>query len=202
MLTSFLEGFLLGLGAAVPLGPINILIMNTALKEYKKAVMIGAGAMSADIAYLLMIFLGIATIFSHPFILNLLGGFGSLFLLYIAYRIFHSRDQHIVSTKEAYSDKNGFMGIYLQGFTLTFINPYTVAFWISVAGYSSQKNLNPMITIIGMLCAILLWITLMPYLVHLSKHKISQKVSYYLNLFSSLLLFAFGLSLLIHTFII
>ena len=40
MVTSFLEGFLLGMGAAIPLGPINILLMNTALRDYKSAVTI------------------------------------------------------------------------------------------------------------------------------------------------------------------
>ncbi|CAA6802363.1 MAG: Lysine exporter protein (LYSE/YGGA), partial [uncultured Sulfurovum sp.] len=61
MLNSLIEGFLLGLGAAVPLGPINILIMNHALKNYKSAVAIGFGAMSADMVYLFIILLGLAT---------------------------------------------------------------------------------------------------------------------------------------------
>ena len=36
ILSVFIEGFILGLGAALPLGPINLLIMNEALKNYKK----------------------------------------------------------------------------------------------------------------------------------------------------------------------
>ena len=36
-LSVFIEGFTLGLGAALPLGPINLLIMNEALKEAQKA---------------------------------------------------------------------------------------------------------------------------------------------------------------------
>ena len=40
MILSFLEGLVLGFGAAVPLGPINILIMNEAIKRYKNGVAI------------------------------------------------------------------------------------------------------------------------------------------------------------------
>lgn len=45
MIASLLSGISLGFGAAVPLGPINILIMTNALRSYKSAVAIGLGAM-------------------------------------------------------------------------------------------------------------------------------------------------------------
>lgn len=197
MSISFIEGFLLGMGAAIPLGPINILIMNNALKNYKRAVTIGFGAMSADILYLTMILLGIATVFNQPYILNTLGILGSAFLLYLAYIIFKGRNKTLHSDDQSTNSKS-LVTMYLQGFILTFINPYTVAFWLSIAGYTAHTNLEPIITMIGMLSAIFLWITLMPYFVHRSKHKISQKMSYYFNLFSSLLLLGFGLSLIVN----
>lgn len=200
MITSYIEGFLLGMGAAIPLGPINILIMNTALRDYKSAVSIGFGALSADTVYLAMILFGIATFFNQPLVLTILGVLGSAFLLYMAYIIFKHRN-HKLETKKSSTDSKSLTRFYIQGFTLTFVNPYTVAFWLSIAGYTTHKELDPLITIIGMLCALLLWITLMPYLVHRSKHKISQKVSYYLSIFSSLLLFGFGLSLTINLFL-
>ena len=194
MLTSLLEGFLLGMGAAVPLGPINILIMNNALKNYKSAVLIGFGAMSADLLYLILILLGITTVFDKPFVLNTLGVLGSIFLLYLAYLIFKGRNKPLQANKEISHSKN-LITFYLQGFALTFINPYTVAFWLSIAGYTTHKHLEPFMTIFGMMCAIFLWVTFMPYFVHKSKHRISKKTAYYFNLFSSILLFGFGLSL-------
>ena len=91
MFISFIEGFLLGMGAAIPLGAINILIMNRALKDYKSAVTIGFGALSSDIIYLTFILLGIATFLNDPFILSILGVLGSAFLLYMSYLIFKDR---------------------------------------------------------------------------------------------------------------
>jgi L-lysine exporter family protein LysE/ArgO len=199
MIISFLEGFLLGMGASIPLGPINILIMNNALREYKSAVAIGFGAMSADLLYLSLLLLGIATFFDQPYILNILGVLGSTFLLYMAYLIFKSRNNTLNANKETTTSKSR-IASYLQGFALTFVNPYTVAFWLSIASYTAHKNLEPVITIVGMLCALLLWITLMPYFVHRSKHRISQKMTYYFNIFSSIVLLGFGLSLLMNMF--
>jgi len=197
MLVSFIEGVLLGVGAAVPLGPINILIMNTALRNYASAVAIGFGALSADVLYLSLILLGVASILDHPVILRTLGLLGSLFLFYLTYLVFQGRHKTLDTSVQVHNSKT-FLKYYIQGFILTFINPYTVAFWLSIAAYTANKELDTTFTIVGLLCAILLWITVMPYAVHLSKHKISQKVSYALSLFSSLLLFFFAFSLLIN----
>jgi L-lysine exporter family protein LysE/ArgO len=168
--------------------------MNRALSEYKSAVLIGLGAMNADILYLSLILLGLTALFNQPLIWDLLGMLGSVFLLYLAYLIFKSRNTTLNENKEKQISKTS-ITFYLQGFLLTFINPYTVAFWLSIAGYTTHKNLSPFITILGTICAIFLWITLMPYFVHRSKHRITQRTAYYFNLFSSVLLLGFGLSL-------
>ena len=197
MLNSFAEGFLLGLGAALPLGPINILIMNHALKSYGSAVAIGFGAMSADIIYLLLILLGMATVLESASFSVGLGLLGSLFLAYMAYAIFGGRHNRLDKVERVVSNKSLFK-YYFQGLVLTGLNPYTIAFWLSIAGYVINQELNPIFTVLGMFCAILLWITLMPYLVHRSKHKISAKVSYYMSMGSALLLGFFALSLLVN----
>jgi len=195
MLESILEGFLLGLGAAVPIGAINILIMNYALQNYKSAVAIGMGAMSSDIVYLLAIMFGVATFLDNEIWRTLLGVLGSLFLGYMAYSIFKERKKQL-NTSSLVVSKKSLIKFYLQGFILTFINPYTIAFWLSIAGYISNQNLDAKFVIVGMLSAITLWITLMPLLVHRSKHRISPKVSFYINSASASILSFFALSLL------
>jgi L-lysine exporter family protein LysE/ArgO len=199
LILSFFEGFLLGLGAAVPLGPINILIMNEAIKEYKNGVVIGLGAMSSDVMYLLLIIFGLIAYFNQPYILKPLAFFGGIFLIYLAYSIFKSRDAKISIQKE-YIKKSSYKRLYLKGFALTAVNPYTIGFWLSVSGYIASKDLNPFIAILGMLSAILLWITIMPYLVHRSKHKISAKVSHWISIASAVILFGFGFVMLINLF--
>ncbi|WP_324172084.1 LysE family translocator [Sulfurimonas sp.] len=195
MILSFAEGFLLGLGAAVPLGPINILIMNEAIKKYKNGVMIGLGAMSADMTYLFLIIFGLITYFNQPEILKYLSIFGGLFLIYLAFNIYKNKDNIVNKTSEKIVDKSS-IKLYLKGFALTFINPYTIGFWLSVSGHAANKELSIYATLFGMISALLLWITIMPYFVHRSKHKISQRVSYWISLVSSIILFGFGLFML------
>ncbi|WP_345991724.1 LysE family translocator [Sulfurimonas sp. HSL-1716] len=197
MIVSFSEGFLLGLGAAIPLGPINILIMNNALKSYKAGVALGFGAMSADILYLSLILAGFLKLFNNPTLLNIIGILGSSFLLYLAYDIYKNRAKKIKLHTQPVPIKN-LSKIYMQGLLLTLLNPYTVVFWFSIAGYAATKNLNTGFTILGMISAITLWTTLMPYLVHRTKHKISQSVSTYLSIFSALILCGFAFSLFVH----
>ena len=197
---SFVEGFLLGLGAAVPIGAINILIMNMALKNYTSAVFIGFGAMSADFVYLLLILFGLVTFLESETLRITLGLVGSVFLLYMAYMIYKNRHNSVDTTQESVS-KKGLLKSYIKGFSLTFINPYTIAFWLSVAGFIANKNLEPSFTLFGMFSAILLWITLMPYFVYRSKHKISNKISYIISISSSILLSGFAFSLVYNLFV-
>jgi len=193
LILSFFEGFLLGLGAAVPLGPINILIINEAIKEYKGAVMIGLGAMSSDVIYLFLIMFGLVAFFKQAFILNALSFFGAIFLIYLAYTIFKSREAK-QKTSSTYK-KSSYSKLYVKGLTLTFINPYTIGFWLSASGFVASKELEMFVTLFGMLSAIVLWITIMPYLVHKSKHRISPRVFYWINTVSALILLGFGLAM-------
>jgi L-lysine exporter family protein LysE/ArgO len=194
VITSISEGFLLGLGAAIPLGPINILIMNNALKNYKAGVALGFGAMSADILYLSLILAGLLKFLHNPDFLKGMGIIGSIFLLYLAYGIYKNRaKQTTMQTQKSYN-KN-ILKTYTQGFILTLLNPYTIAFWFSIAGYVANKELNTGFTILGLISSITIWVTFMPYLVHRSKHKISLRVSTYLNTLSALILSGFAVSL-------
>lgn len=199
MIDSFLQGFLLGLGAAVPIGPINILIMNQALKNYKNSVAIGLGAMSADITYVFVIFLGLLAFVSDKFFMQSLGVLGTIFLFVMTYVIFKNRNNNLV-VKEKNIKANKTYKFYLGGFFLTMLNPYTIGFWLSVSSYSLNKSLNHVMTFAGLIFAILLWITLMPFFVHKSRHKISSKVAYYINLTSAVILLCFGISLIYSTF--
>ncbi|MCR2095221.1 LysE family transporter, partial [Campylobacter upsaliensis] len=54
-----MDGVLLGIGVAVPFGPVNLLILSYALSSFKKAFFLGLGALVADAFYLLLLSFGI-----------------------------------------------------------------------------------------------------------------------------------------------
>jgi len=199
MITSLISGFALGFGAAIPLGPINILIMTNALNSYKKAVAIGFGAMSADIIYFFIALYGGLTLAQNITISNTLTILGSIFLLYIAYQIFKSRNNPIKKVKTNTKVKD-LLKNYLKGVSLTLLNPYTIAFWLSISSVITVKHLNPQFTVLGIIGAIVCWITLMPLIVYKTKHLISQKVNFYFSLFSALIMAFFAISMLLDKF--
>lgn len=197
LISTFIEGALLGFGAAVPLGPINLLIMNEALKSYKKAVTIGFGAMSADVTYLLLIIYGITNYLKNPFFLNSLSALGGFFLAYLAFLIFKGRNKHIHKTKV--SQDATLLSNYFKGYILTLLNPYTILFWLSVTTYSTTTA-SLVVTLFGMVSALLFWITVMPYFIHKQRSLISDKVSSIIASISSLIFLLFAFSLLFKSF--
>ena len=67
MFKSLLDGILLGIGVAVPFGPVNLLILSYALSSFKKAFFLGLGALVADAFYLLLLSFGILHFLNQTF---------------------------------------------------------------------------------------------------------------------------------------
>jgi len=194
VISSLLSGLALGAGAAIPLGPINILIMTNALRSYKSAVALGLGAMSADIIYFLLTMLSGLKLLKYKTFATILTIFGSLFLLYIAYQIFKSRNNDLEVSKQSPS-RADILKSYTKGLSLTLLNPYTIGFWLSVSTTIASNSLSIKWTVAGIICAIAMWITIMPFIVHKTKHLISKRVSYIFSIISSLIMLFFALSL-------
>jgi L-lysine exporter family protein LysE/ArgO len=193
MLSAFLQGLLLGYGACIPIGPINILIMNYALRSHKDAVIFGMGAMSADIFYLFLISFGLLQFLKERFLLNIISILGALFLLYLAWGIFKNRHYHV---KRQNLKKQSLLKLYLKGFSLTSLNPYTIGFWLSVSALAKQSDSYYLIILAGLILAIFSWITLMPLAVYKSRHLLSDKVLTLFSLFSAVVLSSFSVVLL------
>lgn len=188
-----MQGLLLGFGAALPLGPINILIMNEALQSYKKAVSIGLGAMSADVSYLFLISYGITNYLQEPMLLQLLATVGGIFLIYLAFLIFKGRNHH--TQKMTIKKDITLFSNYIKGYFLTLLNPYTLLFWLSVTSYSTTTT-SLGITLLGLVCAIMIWIFAMPYFIYKKRALISDNISTIIATLSALIIFLFGASLL------
>ncbi len=197
MIDSLVEGFLLGLGAAVPIGPVNILIMNEALISYRNAIFIGAGAMSADLTYLSLILFGLfSRIKNNHTVLSIMGIAGSIFLMYLSFSIFKSRNARCEISSSQKPSRSILMS-YLKGYPITLLNPYTIGFWLSVTAYIATNNMSPMFTVLGLIFAISLWITIMPFLIHKTKKFMAIKTLRIVDILSSMIILFFGISMFI-----
>lgn len=193
MSSIFVQGLLLGYGASVPLGPINILIMNYALSHYQKAFLIGLGAMMADISYVILIASGMMLYLQETIFLKVLTFFGALFLLYLSFLIFKNRNASIKT--KIFKDEAP-LKVFIKGYSLTLLNPYTIGFWISVSTLFADQTHALLVLLGGVMVAISSWIIFMPLLIFKTKHFFPQKFLYLFSLFSTVVLVSFALKLL------
>lgn len=196
--TIFLQGMMLGFGAAVPIGPINVLIMSHALKRYNLALAIGFGAMSADIIYLFLMTFGLLKTFESPLILKNIAIFGFIFLFFIGFALLKSAGRHLHVNKDV--AQSGLITTYLKGLLLTLVNPYTIGFWLSIASLATSQKGDTKVLVSGVVVAILLWITIMPFIVYSNKHRISDNLAKYFSYFAGVVLIFFAFVLLYNTF--
>src|SRR5688500_19678667 len=66
-----LKGVLLGLGAAVPIGPVNVEMARRALRGgFFAGFALGCGAVTVDVLYLVLSSLSVAQLLNHPRVLK------------------------------------------------------------------------------------------------------------------------------------
>ena len=179
-------GLMLGLGAAVPIGPINLEMMRRNLKYGTfHGISLGLGACSADVAYVMLLCTGALVLLTHPSILNSVGILGSLLLCWFGYKAFFlsAKIDKVVAKK-----KSAAQSIF-EGFLLTFVNPYTILFWMSV---SSQL----LLVTHGQQRAVLLF----NLLLKLTRHKLSDHTIHRLNQLGGVVLWGFALYGFYHVF--
>ena len=177
-MNAFLQGLLLGFSAAVPLGPVNVMIMSAAVRSFWSAFAIGLGAMSADAAYLLLLAFGVLEYLQGETVEKVIGIFGFCYLAYTSYVIFKNANRPV--TADVQGGEVKFSKNYAKGLFVTLANPYTVGFWLSVAGFAKSFE-NAGAVVAGLVAAIFIWIVSMPFAVHKSAKFISQNVAKWLN---------------------
>ncbi len=146
-----LKGVLIGLGAAVPLGPVNVEIARRTLRGgFWSGFFLGAGACSIDVVYAVLTtfsvgrFLDIKQV-EIPLSVGamLLLGYLGFLCLRSAWR-FRPVDESVPATSGGVSWVRG----YTTGLLMTLFNPMTLAFWFvglpGIAG-AVQKSVLPLI---------------------------------------------------------
>lgn len=129
-LEALAQSFVLGLGIAMPVGPIGVLVIRRSLSEGRSiGIASGLGAASADGIYGLIATLGLGLVSSLlanvQFYTRLIGG---AFLLYLAWTIYRAKP----SRQAAKVSGSSWWGAYLSTLALTLSNPATILFFFGV----------------------------------------------------------------------
>ena len=196
---SFITGILLGLGVAIPIGPLNILIMNYSLSSFGRGFALGMGAMSADILYFVLLSLGVLVVFDNPWIFKSIALFGAIFLLYMAWACYKNASKMLAKISNTERGES-LLACYLKGLGLNSINPFIIGFWLSLSSVVASSA-NWMIAALGVLLALFAWVLGLSILTSLARRIISAKVARIFSYVSAVLMLFFTAFLIYNTFL-
>ena len=196
---SFITGILLGLGVAIPIGPLNILIMNYSLSSFGRGFALGMGAMSADILYFVLLSLGVLVVFDNTWIFKSIAIFGAIFLLYMAWTCYKNASKMLAKISCAERGES-LLACYLKGLGLNSINPFIIGFWLSLSSVV-VSSANWMIAALGVLLALFAWVVGLSLVTSLARRIISAKVARIFSYVSAVLMLFFTAFLIYNTFL-
>lgn len=126
-------GFSTGFIASIPLGPSGLESVSRSIsKGFKEGFKVSLGAVSADIAYIMIINLGLFAIFTRNPKFYSLFWIVSGIVLVLSGKISFNHKEPDFELEKSISKRttNGF----LTGFLITFLNPTTPSLWIALSG--------------------------------------------------------------------
>jgi threonine/homoserine/homoserine lactone efflux protein len=199
----FLEGMLAGFGIAIPVGPVALLIVNTAIEcGLLTGFMAGAGAATADLLYALLASVAGLTLSAvlqpvqTPFRI-----FGGLVLLGMALRGLRRGLQEVAPTQDG-ARACPPLKMYFQFLAITIVNPLTVLYFTAlVLGSGDEaRNLSPVNAfqfVLGAGVASLSWQTLLATVGGLAGRRLTPRFRAAAVVLGNLLVLGLGALLLV-----
>lgn len=187
------KGVLLGLGAAAPIGPVNVEIARRSLRGgFGAGCMLGLGAVTIDVLYAVLASVGFRLVLDRKWILNTLTLLGAALLAYLAVQCFKSARRQLRSGTQGFPidptlpvtdpisepppTRN-----YVTGLLMTGLNPMTLVFWfVVVPGMVGQIAKDPAVELpficagvfIGALAWVLFFASVMSAAGKISREKV------------------------------
>jgi len=182
-LLSFLAGFLSGFLVSIPVGPINVTIVNEgARRGFKWALLIGFGAVAMEMIYCAVGFAGFGTVvFSKTFkaTIELISFILMLFLgiKYLMARSVPSTSKSADKIEEKLHPHSAFM----TGFVRVLGNPGVLLYWMTIAATFASHDwveanwLSKLMCVSGVGLGAAAWFLLLSYMVARSGKTFSTK---------------------------
>jgi len=185
-----LTGFLSGLLLSIPVGPVNLTIINEgARRGFRWAALIGLGATAMEVLYCAVAFTGFASFFSQGYIKAAMELFSFVFMLYLAVKFLLAKSvtattkiSAVTSRIEAsLEEKLHPRSAFMTGFARVMGNPGVLLFWIILAAnFISREWVEPngpgkIACIAGVAGGVGLWFVGLSWAVSLGHRKIGEE---------------------------
>jgi threonine/homoserine/homoserine lactone efflux protein len=183
ILIAGLTGIISGMLLSIPVGPVNLTVMNEAARRgFPRAALIGLGASSMETCYCAMAFTGIAEFFNRPRVKVGVEIFTFLFLMYLGIKFLRSKTVHASDAagerlRGMVHPRSGFM----TGMVLVLGNPGVLLFWIILAANFMSRDWvgtdwnSKGACILGVALGNSVWFTSLAYACSMGHKKFSDK---------------------------
>ena len=188
--TGFISGFLL----SVPVGPINLTILNEgARRGFKWAFLIGLGAVVMEVIYCAVAFTGFASFFSRGYIKAAMELFSFVFMLFLGVKFLLARSIPTSHPIEAQIEQKFHPhSAFMTGFVRVMGNPGVLVFWIILAAnFISREWVEPngwskVSCITGVAAGTGLWFLGLSWAVSLGHQKFNERTLLRMEHFSGI----------------
>ena len=180
---SALTGFISGLLLAIPVGPVNLTIMNEGARcGFRRAALISSGALVMEVAYCALAFTGFASFFTHGPVQSAMEVFSFAFLFYLGMKFLLVKSVRMSTERESRFEQrlhpsSGFM----TGLVRVMGNVGVFLFWIVLgANFISREWVAPTwaskgVCVLGVMLGTGAWFYGLSYGVSRGHGKFSEK---------------------------
>ncbi|SES92089.1 LysE family transporter [Paenibacillus sp. NFR01] len=197
-MNTFFGYILLGLSLSAPIGPINASQLDKGLRGgFFHAWLVGLGALTADLIYMLLVYFGVVHVLDQPFIKAFLWFFGFFLLVYTGIESIKTAGKITTASTRGYGESH--FKSFWSGFLMSLFNPLSILFWLGIYGSVLAKASSdyPMQQLLiysgGIVLGILLWDFSMASASSMFRRVLTPGVLKAISVLSGLSLIGFGL---------
>lgn len=195
-------GFLSGLLLSIPVGPVNLTIINEgARRGFAWAALIGFGATVMEVIYCSIAFTGFASLLSGRYWKAAMELSSFVFMLYLGVRFLVARQIPATSKiEERIEEKLHPHSAFMIGVVRVMGNPGVLVFWIILAAnFTSREWVTPdmpgkLACVVGVALGTGLWFFGLSYAVSLGHRKFSERTLLWLEHLSGITLLLLALA--------
>jgi threonine/homoserine/homoserine lactone efflux protein len=136
LLQAVVAGFVCGFVVSVPVGPVNLTVVNQALRKgFGPAFLVGLGAICAETFYATLMLAGHSTLLDHPSVVWAMRVLALVAMIALGVRSLRMKPEKIeasVATAERVDERWHHPRAFLLGFILTVSNVLLVVLWATL----------------------------------------------------------------------
>ncbi|MDQ0196461.1 LysE family translocator [Paenibacillus wynnii] len=189
---------ILGLSLSAPIGPINAAQLDKGIRGgFWHAWFVGLGAISADVIYMILVYLGVIHLLETPYVKAFLWIFGFFVLVYTG--IESMRDAGKITPANVRGSTGSLGKSLFSGFLMSLSNPLSILFWLGIYGsiLAEAANEYPMRQLLiysgAIVLGILIWDITMAAASSIFRKLLTLRVLKGISMLSGLSLVGFGI---------